>query len=235
MNPIDLNADVAEGTGLEPLLAPLCTSWNVCCGYHAGSEDSIRKTLDLAKKHDLRVGAHPGHPDRAQFGRVAHPISPPSLLGLLDEQVGALKRELTQRGMTPSHLKLHGALYHQAAREEELAQAVAAWAHRHNIPVFGQPDTLLQRACAGKVPFVAEGFADRGVFPDGSLIPRDQPGALLHDPEQAATQALSLAKSGRYRTLCTHGDTADAATLLSRVRQALIQAGHPIAPPTHVQ
>lgn len=225
MSSIDLNADVAEGTGIEPLLAPLCTSWNVCCGFHAGSEVDIRAALNLAQEHGIQVGIHPGHADRTNFGRTAHAIDPDRLTDLLARQFAAVAGIALELGISLKHLKLHGALYHQGAYDRALAQATVQFAKSKELMVFGPPDSALEDCCRGIVPFVGEGFADRVIGPDGKLLPRDQPGAVIHDAAIAARQALDLARSGHYRTLCVHGDSPGAARLLARVKEGLIEGG----------
>jgi len=230
---IDLNADVAEGTGIEPLLAPLCTSWNVCCGFHAGSADDVRAALKLAREHHIQVGAHPGHPDRATFGRIAHPINTEQLIALLTAQVAAVAAIAQEMHTTLCHLKLHGALYHQAASDLRLAEATVSFAKSKRLLVFGLPGSLLEQACQGVVPFIGEGFADRALGPEGKLLPRDQPGAVIHDPAMAVRQALELAGSGKCRTLCVHGDSPGAAQLLAQVRTGLIGGGFHLRAPGH--
>lgn len=231
MSAIDLNADVAEGTGIEPLLAPHCTSWNLCCGYHAGSTAEIQSALQLAKQYGISIGAHPGHPDRANFGRIPHPISAPELTHLLETQVGHLKQLADSAGLSLTHLKLHGALYHQASAVSDLARATVDFARKHHLIVFGLPGSILEQKCSNLAPFAGEGFADRAMGPDGKLLPRDQPGSVLHDPIQAANQALILARTGRYQTLCTHGDSPGAAQMLEQVKNTLIAGGFTIRAP----
>lgn len=228
---IDLNADVGEGTGTEALLAPLCSSWNLCCGAHAGSPEDLDHALQLAGKYRISCGAHPGHADREHFGRVAIPIDRSGLRNLIVPQIETVAREAQKHGLELAHLKLHGALYHQAGSDPQLAEETIRIAREFGLLIFGFPGSVLANLAAPTGHFVPEGFADRGMDPNENLLPRGTPGAILHDPEVAAQQGLRLALSGRVKTLCVHGDSPDAVRMLAALRERLLEEGFEIAPP----
>jgi UPF0271 protein len=188
----------------------------------------------FAAKHDVALGAHPGYADRAGFGRRECPLGLAELGILLADQVRSLQIHASAAGVAIRHVKPHGALYHFLNREAEhallFAASVAALAP--GAAIFGPPLGALREACGvAGVRFVAEGFIDRGYRPDGSLIPRGEPGALLHDEEAAVAQALQLARSGRVGTLCVHGDGTHAARLLAAARAGLRAEGFTLSAP----
>lgn len=223
---IDINADLGEGAGADAALMPLITSANVSCGFHAGDPEGIRATLELAREQGVVVGAHPGFPDRANFGRVEQTLTDRALGSLLHYQLGALAGLARASGVSVRYVKPHGALYHQACREERVARAVAAVAFQHGLAVMGLPGSALASACAAlKVPFVGEGFADRRYRPDGSLVPRSDPGAFVDDPEEAVAQVQRLVTRQQIRTICVHGDNPEALAFVNAVRAALISHG----------
>ncbi|MFM8931638.1 MAG: LamB/YcsF family protein, partial [Gemmataceae bacterium] len=178
---IDLNADLGEGSGHDAALIPLVSSINLCCGLHAGSLSISEEVLKLARAEmghrPLAIGAHPGLPDRHAMGRA--PVNLP--VDMLEEitryQVAVLARLAENASVPLSHLKPHGALYHLACSTPEVAEKIVRVAAEFKLAVVGLPASALASACAGKVRFLAEGFAERGYLPDGNLIPRGQPGA----------------------------------------------------------
>lgn len=228
---IDLNADVGEGgAGDAALFASGITSANVACGAHAGDERTMAAACALAARHGVALGAHPGFADREHFGR-REPVAKPGLAALgilLAEQLQALRRHADAAGVAIRHVKPHGALYHFLNREPEHALLFAG-SMRSLAPgaaVFGPPAGALREAAeAAGLRFVAEGFIDRAYRADGTLVPRGEPGALLHDEAAAVAQALALAGTGRFGTLCVHGDGPEALRLLVAARSALQAAG----------
>lgn len=230
---IDLNADLGEGCGHDAALIPLVSSINLCCGLHAGSLSITEEVLKLARsemgQRPLAIGAHPGLPDRHAMGRA--PVNLP--VDMLEEitryQVAVLARLAENASVPLSHLKPHGALYHLACSTPEVAEKIVRVAAEFKLAVVGLPASALASACAGKVRFLAEGFAERGYLPDGNLIPRGQPGALIHHPAEAAAQALRLVSQG-LQTLCIHGDSTHAVSIATTVRAALESSGLQIAP-----
>jgi UPF0271 protein len=227
---IDLNSDLGEGAGTDADLLPLLTSANVSCGAHAGDPADIAATLELARRHGVVVGAHPGHPDREHFGRRELPTPPRDVLEQVASQVAALRRLADRAGVEVRYLKPHGGLYHQACRDDAYADAVVTAAALAGLAVIGLPDSRLAHRAAGRVSFVAEGFADRRYRPDGSLVPRDQAGAFIEGPAEAVEQVRRLIADRGVRTVCVHGDNPAALTFVREVRAALVAAGFQLRP-----
>lgn len=220
---IDLNADLGEGAGFDAALMPLITSANVCCGKHAGGPDEIRATLALARQHGVAVGAHPGYDDRANFGRHEMNLTRDELLELLRAQIAAIP--------DARYVKAHGALYNQACRDERIAVCVTEIAAERSLPVVGLPDSKLAAAAERfGLPFIAEGFADRRYRDDGSLVPRTEPDAFVHDPDEAVRQVERLIRDRGIRTVCVHGDNRQAVAFAAAVRASLLDAGFELCP-----
>jgi UPF0271 protein len=198
---IDLNADVGEGMEDETLL-PYLTSANVACGVHAGDPSRMDQTVALALSHGVRVGAHPGYPDREHFGRVRVEMSADAVETLVLYQISALDGFVRSRGGTLTHVKPHGALYHAGAEFPDVARAIAEGVRRlrTSLVLVGPAGSMLMEAGreAG-LPVAAEAFADRRYLPDGSLVPRSEPGAVLSSADEAAEQALSIARDAAVR------------------------------------
>lgn len=242
---MDINADLGESFGRWTLgddaeLMRSISSANVACGYHAGDPGIMRETVRRARDAGVAVGAHPGFPDLQGFGRRSLAASPREVEDFVLYQVGALAAIAAAEGMRLQHVKPHGALYNMALRDAALADAIAGAvaSFDRTLILFGLPGTQLVRAGrdAG-LRVAAEGFADRSYEPDGSLTPRTNPGAIIHDPGEAIDRAVRMAQSGvvraaggadiamRVDTICVHGDTPDAHTLTRRLRRALEDAG----------
>ena len=241
---MDLNADLGEGMD-DAAILPFLTSANVACGLHAGGPLIMDRTVALALERGVRVGAHPSYADRENFGRTAQHLSREEVRALVLYQVAALDGLVRARGGSLSHVKAHGALYNQAARDRELAGAVAdaVRAFRRDLLLVGLAGSLqIEAGRAAGLKVAGEAFADRRYLSDGSLMPRSLHGAVLDDPEEAAAQALSIAREGfavasdgsRVRidaqTLCLHGDTPGAVRMAEAVRSRLQSAGVEIAP-----
>jgi UPF0271 protein len=182
---LDLNADLGEGAGFDDQLMPLITSANVCCGRHAGGREEIAATLDLALKHGVSIGAHPGYPDRENFGRVELDLPSHEITSLVSSQLETLAVMAREKGLSLRYMKPHGALYNQACRDRRIADAVVAAAFTGKLPIVGLPGSQLEAACLIGLPFVPEGFADRRYRSDGSLVPRSEADAFIRDPEKA--------------------------------------------------
>jgi UPF0271 protein len=232
MAPIELNIDLGELPGEPPELFALATTVNVACGGHAGDTASMARALSFAMTRGAKVAAHPSYPDREGFGRVSMAMDPAALAASVAAQCAALGAIARRLGYPVTRVKPHGALYHDAARDPALAAAVLEGAARGlgvgagDLAVIGPPrGALLDAAVRVGAAYAREGFADRAYRADGSLVPRSEPGALITDPEEAARQALGLARSGSIETVCVHGDTCDAVAIASRVRDALAGAG----------
>ena len=225
-----LNIDLGELPDEPDELYALATAVNIACGGHAGDDATMARAADLAVKAGARVVAHPSYPDREGFGRRRVEIGPRELEASIEEQCGALRRAVLRSGGEVSAVKPHGALYHDAARDPAIAEAVVAGTLRglgvNSMEVVGSPGgALLSEARRRGFVALREGFADRGYRADGALVPRGEDGALLADPGACAAQALRLARSGAYETLCLHADTRGALLNARAVRRALEAEG----------
>jgi 5-oxoprolinase (ATP-hydrolysing) subunit A len=250
MKRIDLNCDMGELSeaivdGTQESLMPSLTSVNVACGGHAGDEQTMRTTIEQALRWKLAIGAHPGYPDRANFGRLELNLSPRAIADSVYEQVRALAEVSATCGVRLTHVKPHGALYNQAVHNrqiaEAIAQGVARW--RRDIVLVGLAGSpMLDVFRAAGFPVAAEAFADRRYEPDGTLRSRKHPDALIRDPTEAGSRALHIVMQGAVvasdgsevavtaQTLCIHGDTPGAPEIAAVVAQTLRQAGVTLAP-----
>lgn len=230
---IDINADMGESYGRWTLgdddaLLPLITSANVACGFHAGDPSTIRATVAAAARQGVVVGAQVSYPDLAGFGRRAMDIEPYDLESDVLYQLSALDGLCRVAGIAVCYLKPHGALYHRTLVDDAQAEAVvsALMVYDKTLPVMTMADGALATSARRQgLRVIREGFVDRAYGDDGRLVSRREDGALLTDPAAAATQAARLAASGRYDSLCVHGDTANAADIASAARTALEAAG----------
>ena len=222
---MNINADIGEGAGEDEAVLQQVDSANIACGVHAGSAMISIATARRCQALGIQVGAHPGYDDRAGFGRVERSMGAEEIEALIAFQVAALA------AVAPiAYIKPHGALYHRCQRDAAVADALARVAKSHAVGLVGQPDfEIVAAARRAQVPAYREGFADRLMLPDGSLAPRSQAGAMLN-ASLAAKQAVSLARSGRFDTICVHGDTKGAGQVAASVRQALNEAGISTAP-----
>ena len=230
---IDLNADVGEGFGVythgdEAALMAQVTSANIACGFHAGDPGTMARTVALAVKNGVGLGAHPGLPDLVGFGRRAMAMTPEEARDLVTYQIGALTAFARRHGQALTHVKPHGALYTMAEQDARIAGAIAqavAEAGEGLILVGLSGGQLVKAGEAAGMRVAQEVFADRAYLPDGTLLPRDRPGAVLTDPEAVAAQVVRLARTRRADTICLHGDTPGAAALAAAVRATLEAAG----------
>lgn len=219
---IDLNADVGEGVGDDDAIIPHVTSVNVACGAHAGDERAMAAAVRAAIEAGATIGAHPGHADRHGFGRVEIPITPAEAAALVRAQIERLEAVVRQYDARVGYLKPHGALYHQIARDAELAEAVVAVAKQKSLAILGPPRSALQRAAENAgIRSYSEAFADRRYLDDGQLMPRSTLGAVLTDPAEVVRHAIDLAENTEADSLCLHGDNPAAAELAAAVRRAL--------------
>ena len=223
---IHINADIGEipahiADGTQEALMPFLTAVNIACGGHAGNDDMMRISVEQARRHNLQIGAHPGYPDPANFGRLELRLPLEEVSDFVHQQVTALAAIAGPL----THVKPHGALYNQAAKDPELARAIARGVARYSkhIPLVGLANSVMLDVFAEEgFPIQAEAFADRRYNPDGSLVSRQLPNALIEDPAEAAAQALEMARSGNIHTICVHGDTPGAAAIARAVAKALI-------------
>ena len=221
---IDLNCDLGEGCPFDAELMPLITSANVACGFHAGDPSTARAALADAARHGVQVGAHPGFPDREGFGRREMARDEGQVFDDCVYQIGALAGLAKAVGPALRYVKPHGALYNMACRDDDYARPVVAAAALFGLAVMGLPGSRLQALCAGRVAFVAEGFADRRYLPDGSLVPRSRPDAFVEEPDEAARQAERLLREKGIQTLCVHGDNPKAVAFVRALRAALARS-----------
>jgi len=242
---IDLNADVGEGFAEDEAVIALVSSVNVACGAHAGDPMTIERTIALARRFGAAVGAHPAYPDRDGFGRRDMEMSSSDLTATLVDQVATVARAGRLGGGELSHVKPHGALYNRAARDPAVAETVARAIRRvsADLVLVGLAGSVaLEAGSAAGLRVAAEAFADRRYEPDGRLRDRREPDALLHDPLEAAAQAVAIVRDGailavdgsrlelRADTLCVHGDAPGAAARVRAVRHALEAEGVEIRP-----
>jgi UPF0271 protein len=247
---IDLNADLGEGFGPwsmgdDAAMLDVVTSANIACGGHAGDPEVMHATLRAATARGVMVGAHPGFADREGFGRRIIPMTPDAITRMVAAQIGTLSGVAALAGVPVRYVKAHGALANLAADRAEVAAAIAA-------AVAAQPGRLALLAISGTelevqgrkagLPVVAEIFADRAYQADGRLVPRGQPGAVLHDADVAAARMLRFARTGlmpvlgggeialQAGSICVHGDTPDAVAMAQAVRAALEGAGIAVRP-----
>jgi 5-oxoprolinase (ATP-hydrolysing) subunit A len=244
---IDLNSDLGESFGRYVLgddaaLMPYLTSVNIACGLHAGDPGVMQATVRLAGRHSLAVGAHPGWPDLHGFGRREMVVDPQEAEALVLYQVGALAAFVKAEGLELRHVKPHGALYNQAARDPALAAAVARAVKRFSwdlILVGLAGSALVEAGRELGLQVAGEGFPDRAYTPQGTLAPRTQPGALIESPRKVAEQAVRLVREGvgiggqhlSLDTLCLHGDHPRAVENARLVRQALESGGVQVRAP----
>ncbi len=228
---LDLNCDMGElpEPALENAILPHISSANIACGAHAGDPATMLRTAAAARRHGVSIGAHPGYPDRENFGRVALAMSPPAIADTVYQQIQTLAT------IAPDlvHVKPHGALYNVAAKDAAVARAIAEGVARFrpDLLLFGLAGSVMLDVWRGMgFRVAAEGFADRCYEPDGSLRWRTLPGALIDDPDAAAAQAVRMAGEGRVQTICLHSDTPGAVPIAAAVARALRAAGCKIEP-----
>ncbi|GGK07675.1 UPF0271 protein YcsF [Lentibacillus kapialis] len=240
-NSVDLNCDMGESFGMYTIgadeqLMPYITSANIACGAHAGDPAVMDRTVRLAKENDVAVGAHPGLPDLAGFGRRMMDVAPEEVYQMVVYQIGALQAFCKVHNVEMQHVKPHGALYNVAAKNRDTADAVARAVHDVNdeLVLFGLAGSKL--LTAGKqtdLQVASEIFADRTYQADGSLTPRQQPDALIENADDAVRQVERILRTGNVRavtgedvtivadTICVHGDGAQAAVFAGKLRTAL--------------
>jgi len=242
---IDLNADIGESSAddaarsIQKLLQTI-TSGNVACGFHAGDPSLMRDTVRMALRAGVSIGAHPGFPDPAGFGRREMAMPPEDIAKVVLTQIQALSRIAEAKGARLRHVKPHGALYNMSVRRVDIAEAIAGAiaVFDKRLLLVGLPGSEL--LSAGKkfgLSVAAEGFADRSYEADGSLTPRNRPDAVLPDPADAAERAVRMVRDGKViardgsvlrveiDTICVHGDTPGAPELAAAVRAALEEVG----------
>jgi UPF0271 protein len=243
---VDLNSDLGEGAEHDEEILELVTSANIACGFHAGDPASIFGSICAAKQRGVATGAHPSLADRDNFGRTEREVSTSKVFTLVAYQIGAFKALCAAAGTEMNHVKPHGALYNMAVRNQALAQAIvhAVLAVDTRLILFVPPRSALEIAAVElELQTAREVFADRNYMPDGSLVPRSRPDALLHDPIEAAERVVRMLREGVVRavdgsdipiegeTICVHGDTPEAVGLVRELRRRLESERVRITPP----
>jgi 5-oxoprolinase (ATP-hydrolysing) subunit A len=242
---VDLNCDMGESTtsqkiGDDESIMPFISSANIACGFHGGDPQVIAATIDLAKRYQVAIGAHPSFPDLENFGRKEMALDPEGIRNLIIYQVSALKGLAASMNARLTHVKPHGALYNMAARRQDYAEAIAnaVMTIDPNLVLFGLAGSkMLSTAAEIGLTTCAEVFADRSYQDDGLLTPRTQPGAMIKDVQQSVQQVVGMVKEGRVRsmngrwielkadTICIHGDTPGAADYAKAIRLGLENEG----------
>ncbi|MEM7084563.1 MAG: 5-oxoprolinase subunit PxpA [Bacteroidota bacterium] len=234
---IDINADLGEGAGHDDELMPLISSCSVACGGHFGNEDTIRSTVLLAKKHGVKVGAHPSFPDTDNFGRKVLSMTKSDLSNSVFEQLLAFYAVCETEDITVNHVKLHGALYNYAAKDAPTADAVveAITATKLRPSLYVQHGSILHKKAENLLPLVFEAFIDRSYAHDLSLVSRGRPDALIEDPHSAWKQLFSMIDRGVVPTVnsiekrivattfCIHGDHENSVAILKYIHGQLEQ------------
>jgi len=250
---IDLNSDVGESfgvytLGLDEEVIPLISSANIACGFHAGDPGVMRRTISLAKSHGVALGAHPGFPDRVGFGRRYMDATLQEIQDDVAYQVGALQAFAALHGKRLQHVKPHGGLYNMAARNPDILDAIAevlAGLDRDLILVAMAGPNRNQIEAVGRrhsIRIAFEFFADRAYTPEGSLVSRRNPGAVLHDSQAVADRVIRMVADGLVtaedgseialmaHTICVHGDNPKAVALVREIRKALLDSGIEVVP-----
>lgn len=226
MRRVDLNADVSENSPHDRQILEIVTSANVCLGEHAGDWPTTVATFQACADLGVRIGLHPGYPDRANMGRVTFESAGLDLARVAESIWSQVERACAVS--EPGYLKPHGAFYHDTTREGQLADILADILAHFRLPLMGLAGTH-HEAIAGMAGtrFLAEGFADRRYTEDGRLVPRGDPAALISDPEAAARQAVRLAP--QVDSLCVHGDTPNCVAVLRAVRARLLAEAYEVS------
>ncbi len=235
---VDLNCDVGEGVPTDEQIIPFISSANIACGYHAGDADTIKRTIEYCMKYGVAVGAHPSWPDRDNFGRTEMQQSPDEIYRIVTEQLSIIANISQQFGCRLHHVKPHGALYNQSAKDQTIATAIAKAVvdFDASLLLFGLSGSIsVTEASAIGLQTAHEVFADRTYQDDGSLTPRSQPNALIEEEAQALQQVLQLISeqtvttvSGKIipvkaDTICIHGDGKKAVAFATSISSALQQ------------
>jgi UPF0271 protein len=237
---VDLNCDMGEGTGNDEQLMPFISSANIACGFHAGDEEMMKATIQLAKEHDIAIGAHPSFYDRENFGRTNQTLPSEEVYKIVLQQIQLLHGFALQAGTKLHHVKPHGALYNMAAKNKSLAVAIVQAIKDSNPSLIlyapDKSEMIIEAEKAG-IRTCCEVFADRTYQPDGSLTPRTQTGALIESVEESIAQVLKMMREQkvsivddneipiRAETICIHGDGKHAVEFAKALFAALKSEG----------
>ena len=244
MYKINLNCDLGEGAAYDEQIIPLINSANIACGFHAGNHDMMEATAKLCIDNNVDIGAHPGYPDKENFGRTNLDVTPKQVYDYTLAQLEALGNIVGSTGKIV-HIKPHGAMYNQAAKNKELADAIVDAIIDYDkdlILMALSGSQMIKSAKEKKIRYASEVFADRGYMDDGSLVPRTQPGAMITDEDEAVSRVIKMIKTGyvtgvsgkeipvRADSVCVHGDGAKALSFTRKIRAALEAEGIAIRP-----
>lgn len=233
---IDINADVGEGMGNESLLLPYLSSCNIACGGHAGTPETMRAVVKLAKQYGVKIGAHPSFPDVVNFGRENMDISYTALFASLQHQIESLQYILREEQVNLNHVKPHGALYNLAAVDEKIAMVIVEVMKRFVLPVklyVPYKSVIADLATQNNIPIVYEVFADRQYNSNLTLVSRKEKNAVIHDTKMAAEHVYHMVANQKVKTIsgeevpikaetcCVHGDNLYAVNLLINLRKHL--------------
>lgn len=236
MKSVDLNCDMGEGMANDAELMNYVSSVNIACGYHAGDAETMKQTAELALKKGLAIGAHPGYADKENFGRTAMSQPLDEVAAIVTDQLHALREICDSLGARLNHVKPHGALYNQSAKDRELAHTIAeaVKAIDPGLVFYGlSRSVMIDEAERIGLATASEVFADRTYTSDGSLTPRSQPNALIQSTDNAISQVLQMVRDGSVtsiggqtipltaETICIHGDGEHALAFARAIRQAL--------------
>ncbi len=233
---IDINCDVGEGIGNEEGILPLISSCNIACGGHTGDKGTMTQTVMLAKKYGVRIGAHPSYPDRKNFGRTTLTIDDDSLKASIQDQIKGLKLILDHAEVPLHHIKAHGALYNDLARNPALSELFLATVtpYKKSVYLYVPPDSVMaEKAMEKGFTIKFEAFADRNYNDDLSLVSRKLPNAVIREPQEVLDHLVGMVKKGKVKsvggsectiqadTYCLHGDTPNALRILTYLSQEL--------------
>ena len=235
---IDINCDVGEGIANEAELMPYLSSCSIACGAHAGNSDTIRKTIEIALKHNVKIGAHPSFPDRKNFGRILVELPPKELQKSIENQINKVQLQLNKQGGTLNHIKMHGALYNLSARDSKTAKIIIRALQKVSKGVFLYVpyNSVLQKlAIENNIKIKIEAFADRNYNSDLTLVSRKNKNGILTNPKKAAQHLLKMILEKRVisidgvvmkieaETFCIHGDNLNAKNLLKTIHKTLVK------------
>lgn len=237
MKEIHINCDLGEGGEYDEVLMPLISACNIACGGHAGTLETMQHSVALAIENNTEIGAHPSYPDKEHFGRKSVQLSAEDLQLSLVAQILSLKQIAEAEGAKLSHIKPHGALYNDAAKDEKIAKIVinSVLEFDEILPLFVPQNSVISKMAEGKIPLIFEAFADRNYNPNYSLVSRSKPNALIIEKEAVFEHLFSMFSEGKIRcengveiecfvhTFCLHSDTPNSVEILKYLHQKLAE------------
>lgn len=235
MYKVDLNSDLGEGAAFDAEIIPLITSANIACGFHAGDSEIMSKTLDLCLENGVAFGAHPGYPDRENFGRTNMDVTPEQVYNFTIYQLGALSAMAKAKGSKLQHIKPHGAMYNMAAKNKELSDAIVAAIKDFDdsiILLALSGSEMIESAKRAGIKYASEVFADRAYEADGTLRARKLEGSMITDEKEAISRVVRMIKEGKVtaytgedisleaHSVCVHGDGEKALNFVRELNRA---------------